>query len=135
MPQKTGVPQGSPVNFARINKNARDARDARAANLQLRKSQNEQQITEAGLPYTGPGPFTSKFAHIKGLPLPPEDEHRSSPYNFENGRIMQGGSRKIKFIKNNKKYIRTIHIEKDKYYVIFENKKIPLSKLKIDKSS
>lgn len=85
------------------------------------------------MPYIRP---STSFRERKMLPNSIEGKGKTANpyYNFENGKSF-GGSRKIKFIKNNKKYIRTIHIEKDKHYVIFENKKIPLSKLKIDKSS
>jgi len=40
-------------------------------------------------------------------------------------------SKKVKFIKNKKEYTRVVHTEKNKHYIIFENKKLPLSKLKI----
>lgn len=93
---------------------------------EIREREIQLSIENAGLPYSR---SHTSFRNRRGLPESIKDKTDDPYSNFENGKHF-GGSRKIKFIKNNKKYIRTIHIEKDKHYVIFENKKYPFQSLK-----
>jgi len=80
------------------------------------------------------------YLRVMGMHLPPRDASNipntgwplqnalNNAYSHNRGGT---ASRKIKFIKNKKEYSRVVHTEKNKHYIIFEKKKVPLSKLKI----